>query len=205
MLMDFVRNAGCNTSIPFDLQSKVQERLTCISEQHRRLRFYEEIVFHTGEPLPFAALEHKDTPRLGHLEDRHAEDRRGWVRASSGVDDIIGAYDDRDVRFRETTVDLVHVDKLVIRDPSLGEQYVHVTRHAACDRMYGIAEEHAVGGSAEDPPCSYVPSATTIYDLGIREYSSGRKSHSSPSTFGPFAFGLRSHARGAILRSLIWR
>jgi hypothetical protein len=32
-----------------------------------------------------------------------------------------------------------------------------------------------VGGSAEDPPCSYVPSATTIHDLGIRDYSSGRK------------------------------
>src|SRR3979409_2033422 len=140
MLMDFVRNAGCDASSPFDLQPKVQERLTCISEQHRRLRFYEEIVFHTGEPLPFAALEHKDTLRLGHLEDRHAEDRRGGVRASSGVDDIIGAYDDCDVRFRETTVDLVHVDKLVIRDSSLGEQYVHVTRHAACDRMYGIAD-----------------------------------------------------------------
>ena len=60
-----------------------------------------------------------------------------------------------------------------------------------------------MGGSAEDPPCSYVPSATTIHDLGIRDYSSGRKSHSSPSTFGPFAFGLRSHSRGAILRSLM--
>src|SRR4030081_1860444 len=84
--MDFVRNAGCDASSPFDLQSKVQERLTCISEQHRRLRFYEEIVFHTGEPLPFAALEHKDTLRLGHLEDRHAEDRRGSRSRSSPSD-----------------------------------------------------------------------------------------------------------------------
>ena len=48
------------------------------------------------------------------------------------------------------------------------------------------------------------PLATTIHDLGIRDYSSGRKSHSSPSTFGPFAFGLRLPACGAILRSLIW-
>ena len=38
-----------------------------------------------------------------------------------------------------------------------------------------------MGGSAEDPPCSYVPSATTIHDLGIMDYSSDRKSHSSPS------------------------
>src|SRR5882762_9709063 len=39
---DFVRNAGCDASSPFDLQSEVQERLTRISEQHRRLRIYEE-------------------------------------------------------------------------------------------------------------------------------------------------------------------
>jgi len=60
-------------------------------------------------------------------------------------------------------------------------------------------------GWRRTPPCLYAPSATTIHDLGIRDYSSGRKSHSSPSTFGPFAFGLRSRACGAILRSLIWR
>jgi len=42
---------------------------------------------------------------------------------------------------------------------------------------------------AEDPPCLLVLTAATIHDLGIRVYSSGRKSPSNPSTFGPFAFG----------------
>jgi integrase len=50
---------------------------------------------------------------------------------------------------------------------------------------------------AEDPPCSFVLSAATIHDLGIRDYSLGRKSPSNQSTFGPFAFGSRSHASGA--------
>src|SRR5260370_7449700 len=33
MLMDLVRNAGCDASSPFDLQSKVQERFTCRSRR----------------------------------------------------------------------------------------------------------------------------------------------------------------------------
>jgi hypothetical protein len=38
MLMDLVRNAGCDASSPFDLQSKVQERLTCRSRPWVRER-----------------------------------------------------------------------------------------------------------------------------------------------------------------------
>ena len=57
---------------------------------------------------------------------------------------------------------------------------------------------------AEDPPCSFVLSAATIHGLGIRDCSSARKSPSNPNTFGPFAFGSRSHACGATLHSSIW-
>jgi hypothetical protein len=41
---------------------------------------------------------------------------------------------------------------------------------------YALAVERRGGRSAEDPPCSYAPSAMAIHDLGIRDYSSGRKS-----------------------------
>ena len=46
-------------------------------------------------------------------------------------------------------------------------------------------------GLAEDPPCLFVLSAKTktIHNLGIRDYSLGKKGLSSPSMFGQFAFG----------------
>jgi integrase len=57
----------------------------------------------------------------------------------------------------------------------------------------------AAGGLAEDPPCLFALSAWTIHDLGIRDCSSARKSPLTKNTFGPFAFGSRSHACGADL------
>ena len=46
--------------------------------------------------------------------------------------------------------------------------------------MLRSPKSDAAGGLAEDPPCSFVLSAATIHDLGIRDYSSGRKSPSNP-------------------------
>jgi hypothetical protein len=43
-----------------------------------------------------------------------------------------------------------------------------------------------VGG---EPASLFVLSAKTIHNLGIRDYSLGRKSLFSPNTFGQFAFG----------------
>jgi hypothetical protein len=71
--------------------------------------------------------------------------------------------------------------------------------------MFRSPLSDAAGGLAEDPPCLFALSACTIHDLGIRDCSSARKSPSNPNTFGPFAFGSRSHACGATLHSLIWR
>jgi hypothetical protein len=50
---------------------------------------------------------------------------------------------------------------------------------------------------AENPPCMFVLFAKAVRYHGIRDCSSARKSPSNPKTFGPFAFGSRSHASGA--------
>ena len=65
------------------------------------------------------------------VEDRHAVDRRVGLVARVGVRDVVGADDERDVGAVELAVDVVHLLELVVGHVGLGEQHVHVARHAA--------------------------------------------------------------------------
>ena len=51
------------------------------------------------------------------------------------VHDVVGAQDDRDVGLAELAVDVVHLEHLVVGHLGLGQQHVHVARHAAGHRM----------------------------------------------------------------------
>ena len=57
------------------------------------------------------------------------------IGARGGIGHVVGADDQGDVGLREVAVDLVHFDQAVVGDVGLGEEDVHVTGHAARDRM----------------------------------------------------------------------
>ena len=111
-----------------------------------------------------AALEHDDRPRLLDVEHRHAVDRARRVGLRRRVHDVVRADDQRHVGAGEVVVDLVEVEELVVGDVRLGEQHVHVPRHAAGDRMDGVlhrrrrsprapARARAPRAAPARPPC----------------------------------------------------
>src|SRR5690606_197237 len=81
------------------------------------------------------------------FEDGHAVDGAGRIVERAGVDDVVGADHDDDVRLGEIVVDLVHFEDDVVGDVGFGEQHVHVTGKTACHGMN--REAHLGPGVAE--------------------------------------------------------
>jgi hypothetical protein len=73
--------------------------------------------------------------RLVDVEDRHAVDRRVGVVARGRVGDVVGADHERDVGARELGLMSSISLSCVVGHVGLGEQHVHVARHAAGDRV----------------------------------------------------------------------
>ena len=97
-----------------------------------------EGVFDAGKPRRHAALEHDHVLGPVRIENRHAVDRRCRIRARRGIHHVVRADDECHVRLRKLPVDLVHVVEPVVRYVRLGQQHVHVARHAPRDRMDGV-------------------------------------------------------------------
>ena len=66
--------------------------------------------------------------------------------ARGGVDDVVGADDQAHVGLRHLGVDVVHLDELVVWNVGLGQQHVHVPRHAAGHRVNAKGHVHAALG-----------------------------------------------------------
>jgi len=49
--------------------------------------------------------------------------------------DVVRADDEHDVGLRELSVHLIHLEQLIVRHVRLGQQNVHVSGHAASDRV----------------------------------------------------------------------
>ena len=96
-----------------------------------------------AKPGRHAALEDDDGLRLVDVEDRHAVDRAVGLGPRCGVDDVVRANDDRNIRAREIAVDGVHLLELRVGDVGLGEEHVHVPGHASGHRMDRILDGHA--------------------------------------------------------------
>src|SRR5262249_55272916 len=62
--------------------------------------------------------------------------------ASGRVDHVVGSDDECHVGAGKLRVDLVHLLQLPVGHVRLGEQDVHVARHAAGDRVDGVADLH---------------------------------------------------------------
>ena len=69
-----------------------------------------------------------------HVEDRHAGDRRAGP-SGGRVGDVVRADDQGHVGAPELGVDVLHLAQRGVGDVGLGEQHVHVARHAAGHRV----------------------------------------------------------------------
>jgi hypothetical protein len=103
--------------------------------EHAGVVGVEQRVLDAGEAGALAALDDDGVLRIDHVEDRHAVDRAGRVGLGHRVDHVVGADDERHVGVLELGVDVVHVGDQVVGHAGLGEQHVHVARHAAGDRV----------------------------------------------------------------------
>ena len=93
-----------------------------------------------GEARAQASLDHDHVAGVADVENRHPRDRARGVGVRQRVHHVVGADDDRHVALRERGVDLVHFLELVVRHVGLGQQHVHVPRHAAGDGVNGVLD-----------------------------------------------------------------
>ena len=62
------------------------------------------------------------------------------------VHHVVGAEDDGHVGLAELAIDVFHLEHLVVRHLGLGQQHVHVARHAAGDRVDRVLDGDALLG-----------------------------------------------------------
>src|SRR5713101_4378763 len=130
----------------FQSSEQAVETLLRIPEEHHALRVVVELVINSGEAWAEAALE--DDDRLGAVDfqDRHAIERTILVVLCGRVRHVVRTDNQGNVCFWEVRVDLFHRVQLVVGYVRLGEQNVHVARHAAGDRVNGVFHIYAARG-----------------------------------------------------------
>ena len=117
--------------------------LARVAEHHHRVGLNEQLVLDAAEAGAHAALEHDHRARLLDVEHGHAVDRALRVGLRGRIHDVVRADDQRDVGLAEVVVDVVEVEQLVVGHVRLGEQHVHVTGHAAGDRVDRVVHRRA--------------------------------------------------------------
>jgi len=117
-----------------------------VAEEHERFVQVVERVFDSGEACGHAALDDHDGAGFVHIQNGHAKDRAAVVGAGRRIGDVISANDQGNIRLRKITIDLVHVEQLVVRDVGFREENVHVAGHAAGNRMDAELDVHAAFG-----------------------------------------------------------
>src|ERR1039458_4036456 len=127
---------------------RCQQLLQCvlgIAEQHRGLGVVEKLVVDAGKAGAHGALEKNDVLRLVGIDDRHAVDGAAWSRVGGRVHRVVGPDDEGHIRCGHLGIGLVHLLELVVRNVGLGQQDVHVPRHASCHRVYGVGHIDSLG------------------------------------------------------------
>src|SRR6516164_599428 len=110
-----------------------------VAEQHHRIVAVEQLVLDAGITRGHRSLDEKNGLGALNLQDRHAIDRRRRIGLRRRVGHVVGTDDKGHVGRGKVAVDLVEFEDLVIWNVGLGEQHVHMARHAASDRMDSIA------------------------------------------------------------------
>ncbi len=103
----------------------------------------EQHVLDASEARIHAAFQHDDVARLVRLEHRHAVDRAAGIVAGRRVDHVVRADHKHHVGVLEVLVDAVHLEQCLVRHVRLGEQHVHVPRHAPGHGVDRVADADA--------------------------------------------------------------
>src|SRR5262245_33117203 len=117
-----------------------------VAEKHIGAVAVVQLVLNAGKPGVHAAFDCKTGAGLVGVDDRHAVNWAGLVVAGGRIDDVVGADYQHDVGLRHIVVDVVHLDEFVVGDFRLGQQDVHVPRHASGNRMNGKTHIDALFG-----------------------------------------------------------
>ena len=116
---------------------QAREHRLGVAEEHERVVGEEQLVLDAGKPGVHAPLDDEHRLGLVGVDDRHAEDGARLVVPGGRIHDVVGPQHQGHVGLRHLGVDLLHLDEAVVRDLGLGQQDVHVARHAAGDRVHG--------------------------------------------------------------------
>src|SRR3954447_2604812 len=101
------RSRAYSGSDGFDRRCELLDRRLCVAEQHYGLRIEEEGVLDPREARVHAALQHDNLLRLVDVQDGHPVDRAALVVARVGVDNVVRADDEGNVRAGELVVRVV--------------------------------------------------------------------------------------------------
>src|SRR6202034_2621273 len=97
---DYSPRSGQDDSFHLDVLdglSQMVEGGFGVAVEHGCAGLEEERVVEAGEAASLAALENDDALRAVDFEDGHAGDEGFGIVAGVGIDDVVGADDDRDV------------------------------------------------------------------------------------------------------------
>src|SRR3984893_1051847 len=133
-------------SQPRKLVNQVADHRPRVAEKHHRLVLVVELVLNPSEPRRHASFDHHHRTGLVDLEDRHPIDGAALVMSRRGVGDVVGADHDGHVGARNVGGYLIHLDQLVVGYVGLGQQDIHVSRHAPGDGVDGELDLCAAPG-----------------------------------------------------------
>mmetsp|Transcript_24553 Transcript_24553/g.75848 ORF Transcript_24553/g.75848 Transcript_24553/m.75848 type:complete len:336 (-) Transcript_24553:503-1510(-) len=122
-----------------DLGAEGVEGFLGVAEEHGVVGFVEDGVFGAGVAATHGSFQEDGLLRFPDLDHRHTGDDGVGVLDGGGVDGIVGADDEGDVRVREVVVDLVHFVDDVVGDAGFGEEDVQLARHPSGDGVDGEA------------------------------------------------------------------
>ena len=135
-----------------------EQRLLRVAEHHHRVRARRRARSRCPRSRGSCCASGRCTDsRQLDVEDRHAVDGALGVLLGGGVHDVVGADDEHRVGAREVVVDVVEIEELVVGDVGLGEEHVHVPRHAPGDRVNRVLHRRALRSRA--PPRDRAPRA----------------------------------------------
>eukprot|EP00906_Rhabdomonas_costata_P036632 RCo051364 len=117
-----------------------------IAEEHRRVGVEKHGVVHPRIPRGERALDDDHLFGLPDMQHGHPGNRGVGVCHRGAVHGVVGPQHNRDVRGGEILIDLVHLKHNVVRDARLGEQHVHMPRHASSHGVDRKPELHPVRG-----------------------------------------------------------
>src|SRR5580704_5369500 len=92
------------------------DELFCVAEEHQGVIEVVEGVVDAGKTGAHAAFDHHHRVGFVDIEDGHAVDRTGSVRARGRVGHVVGADHQSDISLWEVAVNLLHLYEPVVRN-----------------------------------------------------------------------------------------